>query len=401
MRHVRFFGAAALLLSLCLAAGLALGQPTEPGGVGYSPGAKYDAMSWGMFIQAVAPSGTAGLLTFETWATDAQTYTKSPVWPSPEGQRGAPRFQRSKLLSAHLPAGLQPADDTGLVPCLPPVPNTPAGNQQLAAFGSGNFPPDGCIAEEVRRNKPSFDFIVKNNLYSQAGLVAAYENWVRSGYTQSIKFPKEAIELKVDWVPVPNLIKWLANNGVTLTPAEVKQSYYVAEVSGASSDYALVGIHMSSKELPNWLWADLEHRLNPGRCDTMGCYDQFGVDPGSAAILPAAAPNTQYGACTKSKELLALFKSAQIGDVWNNYCLKGTQIDFVSPKGQPVLLGNSVVERLNAGVPISTSSCISCHGQASFDSSGVPFQSGEPIGKVTVPAGYMPYDFAWGVINLP
>lgn len=244
---------------------------------------------------------------------------------------------------------------------------------------------------------------MSKNLYSQSGLVAAYESWARSDYSQTISFPSSAIELKADWVPVGNLITWLGNNGVTLTPAQVSKDYYVVEVDHAP--YALVSLHMSAKVLPNWLWSDFEHQLNPGRCDTMGCYDQFGVVPKSATELPAASANSQYGDCTKSKELLALFAGSGIGtsSVWNNYCLKGTQIDYVAPKGQPVLLGNSVIERLLAGVPISTSSCISCHTNAAFDSSGIPNPavSESPIGKVTVSSGFMPYDFVWGVINVP
>jgi hypothetical protein len=39
--------------------------------------------------------------------------------------------------------------------------------------------------------------------------------------------------------------------------------------------------------------------------------------------------------------------------------------------GQPTILGNSVIERINVGVPIKQSSCITCHAYASFDKTGL------------------------------
>jgi hypothetical protein len=38
--------------------------------------------------------------------------------------------------------------------------------------------------------------------------------------------------------------------------------------------------------------------------------------------------------------------------------------------GSVLLLGNSVIERINAGVPVKQSSCITCHAYASFEKNG-------------------------------
>jgi hypothetical protein len=99
--------------------------------------------------------------------------------------------------------------------------------------------------------------------------------------------------------------------------------------------------------------------------------------------------------------------------VWNNYCLKDTQIDFVSvqaaTKGKPLLNGDSVVERILAGVPIAQSSCISCHAYARFGTKGCidPTNPGispiGPIGAIKQKVGQKQYDFVWGflTLNLP
>lgn len=37
-------------------------------------------------------------------------------------------------------------------------------------------------------------------------------------------------------------------------------------------EYALVSLHVSSRQNPNWVWGTFEHAMNPGRCDSMGCW---------------------------------------------------------------------------------------------------------------------------------
>jgi hypothetical protein len=64
--------------------------------------------------------------------------------------------------------------------------------------------------------------------------------------------------------------------------------------------------------------------------------------------------------------LESLFKEYGLSDEWKNYRLKGSQTDWIDATGRTTLLGNSVTE---AGF-VQTSSCITCHVIASFDSSG-------------------------------
>ena len=390
--------------------GLFLATVTQPHAqsVSYSPGPQWDGLVWKTFAAAVTPAN--GGLTFETWATDADTFPpvgQRPQWPTGLTLvQGNTRFHPSFLGRAHLPNGLAAiAGPGGLPPCSsPPDPNAgrfPPQNGQPAS-------PSYCIAEEVRRNRPSFEYIARHDLYNTPLMAQAYAKNV------TVQFPKTAIELKADWVPVPTIATWLNDNGVQVngapvTDAWVQANYALTTVSGVQ--YGLVAIHISTKDLPNWVWSTFEHQMNPGRCDTMGCYDRFGIVPASnAAIPPNPVANGQYPACTKSPALQRLLAKAGASAVWNNYCLKETQIDFTSTqaasKGQPVLDGNSVTERINAAVPIAQASCISCHDWARFSKSGA-FYGGSsnpglstpaPIGAVSAPADAHSYDFVWGLI---
>jgi hypothetical protein len=402
----------ALPLAMVIAAGAAQAQ-TQTQAVAYSPGAMYDKLAWTAFVTAVKPSifNTQEPVTFQTWATDVMTFNcpvQPPTWQACVVQANAngssSKFQTSMLSLAHQPGGLSTAS-TSLPPgspCQPP-PVYPSGTL------SGNFPtpyiaspPTNCIAEEVRRNRASFDYIAGNNLYSQAGLRNAFSG-------PAITFPKEAIELKMDWVPVPTVVQWLIKNGVPATPAFVRQNYFITtQPAPDNTQYALTSMHISTKELPDWLWATFEHRLNPGRCDTMGCYDQFGVLPVQASVPPRNPPDQQYGPCIKSPQLLQMFINNGIQvNPWQNYCLKATQIDFVSTQtastGQPVLDGDSVVEGILANVPIAQSSCITCHAYAAFNSQGqICIQNsglaGNPIGAYSPQTGQKQYDFVWGLL---
>jgi hypothetical protein len=85
--------------------------------------------------------------------------------------------------------------------------------------------------------------------------------------------------------------------------------------------------------------------------------------------------------------------------VWQNYCMKGSQITYGTAE-QPTRLGNSVIEAINADVPIAKSSCISCHSVASFNAKGEPnpHVNDGLIGPVPASfmTGYLPNDFIWG-----
>jgi hypothetical protein len=289
-----------------------------------------DKVAWQLFAMVNAPAASAGNnnATFETWANDDDTFNASPTWPS------APSPSKLKV----------PA----LVRLLPV-------NQRPRVLPGGS--------EEVRRNKDAFDFIVSNKLYLQSGLRAAFS----SG--KAISFPETAIEVKANWVPVGEV---------------TDQSLYHVNTASDGKTYALVSMHIISKLVPNWTWATFEHRLNKGRCDFMGCRDSFGAQK---TFEPAKTPqNGSYPSCEKTAAVKEIFGKTNLPALWNNYCLKGSQVDFVTPTGVPTLLGNSVTEKGFVG----SSSCLTCHSRASVTASGSDAQNAGFLGNASPNGGPNP-----------
>ena len=343
-----------------------------------------DEFLWRLFTQFAAPASPSrpSPVVFETWASDEDTFSYTPHWPGPD----EPKKLHVSLLARTSNPHLIPID----VAC-----NAPQG------AASGGFPTTGtptpCIAEEVKRNRPQYEYIVKNNLNTQAGLAAAYAKSFK------VTMPTEAVSVKGDWIPVQTMLQWLPQIG---SLENLRKLYYTA--TSNSVEYALVSLHVSSRQNPNWVWGTFEHQMNPGRCDYMGCFDTFG------AKVPAVRPNRKgvnagYGACPKTDRLKALMAKANLSPVWQNYCLKSTEVDYTAPDGTPYVLGNSVIEGITGNGTVAASSCIGCHVYASFGSNGAPGAAalnilpfnptGNPIPGVL--SGSLQYDFMWGLLFAP
>jgi len=313
-----------------------------------------DEVAWQLFIQVNTAAGASNAL-FETWASDTDTFQDSPQFPS------------------------QP---TRISPHAPIVPR--AGLEAIQAAGGlvPQIPPNPAIGEEARRNKTAFDFIVVNNLYKLSGLKVAFG--------KEISFPIDAIEVKANWMPVSD-IPTFSGNKVSLT--DVPKLYHV-NTGSDGKQYAMVSMHIISKLVPNWTWATFEHSLNPARCDILGCIDRFGAQ--TQVVSPNGQANQGYPACTKSSALSALIAAAKWDKAFVNYCLKGSQTDFIDNTGLAVRLGNSVTED---GF-VNRSSCMTCHGRAAFGANGRATSNagfdvnGAPLGPID-PSWY------WSFSNKP
>lgn len=336
-----------------------------------------DEFIWNKFIASVTPVPGHARVEFQTWATDQDTFPPppdTPVWPSPD----APvKFHPGVRASLHNSRNVA-------VPCTAPE------NPWVGAF-----PTTGCIAEEVRRNKPQFNYIKNNGLYNKAGIAAFY---AQAGAV--VDMPKDSIAIKADWVPVTTIMQWVPN---LTSKADVRRYYYTTYSDGV--EYGLVAMHLSSAWNPKWVWGTFEHQFNPGRCDATGCYDSFG------AVKPAVQPNyqkanTQYGACRKSPELKSLMSQAGLASAWDNYCLKSTQVSFTDQAGRASVLTNSVTERIAVNGEL-LGSCMTCHAYASFGASGAPTTAAmtlleyNPVGTIFPSAleDSKSFDYNWGLLN--
>jgi hypothetical protein len=319
-----------------------------------------DQVAWELFIKANTRAGGSNS-TFETWASDTDVFKPNPTFPTAP----TPPVLRRPILPQIAREGVQAAG--GLLPALPP------GIAQGAT-------------EESRHNKPTFDFIVQNNLYKISGLKAAFG--------KNLSFPTDSIEIKANWVAVSDIPNF-TNNRVTV--AQVPQLYHVNSAGGVQ--YAMVAMHVISKLVPNWTWATFEHRFNPSRCDILGCRDSFGAQ---TAFVPSNSGAGQgYPDCTKTPALDTLFSNADIDPVYKNYCLKGSQADFTDNTGLDIRVGNSVTEE---GF-VATASCMTCHGRSAFDKQGqatsqAGFLSFGPNGPVG-PLGPLLPNWYWSNIGQP
>jgi hypothetical protein len=297
-----------------------------------------DKVAWTQFIAVNAAAAALNNAFFETWASDGDTFRTTPRFPSgPTPVTFKPRaLLLADLLSQQQPRGIAPQ-----------IVQPPAGDD-----GSQGI-------EETRRNFSTWDFIRKNNLYKVSGLIDAFNNGVL------IDFPIDSMEVKANWFPVrsPQDPSKSGIPGYDGNPDLAAQLYHVNTATD-QKQYALVSMHVISKLVPNWTWATFEHKNNPGRCDYNGCRDKFGAQQ---AVVPANPQlNGQYPDCTKSAALKELFAGARWDKAFENYCLKGTQVDFADRTGLATQLGNSVTE---AGFA-DRASCLTCHGRAAFGGDG-------------------------------
>ncbi|RSZ55276.1 hypothetical protein HF313_15730 [Massilia atriviolacea] len=380
-----------LMAVLALAADLPAraSQAVAASGGVLASGVHSDRLAWQHFAAIVAPA-SRGRVEFETWAADEDIYSETPAWPGPAAQ-AARRLRASVLRRLLAPHGAESAageSDCGVVA------NAAAGNFPVQSGRAGQVP---CFAEEVRRNRATYRYIVQNQLNTQAGLAAAYQK-AQGGWRVSL--PEDAVQVKADWVPFDTLAAWLARNGVRQNPAQLREAFYTTLVEGRR--YALVAMHVSSKDAPNWVWASFEHRFNPGRCDTMGCNDSYGATRRRIAPL-GGAQNRQYAGCAKTAALKKLFEVKRVAAAWDNYCLKASEIAFTARDGAPLMHGNSFTERVGAGIPLTRSSCISCHASAGFGRDGSPYTkqlTAFPMGTVKLPADIVANDFIWGILTI-
>jgi hypothetical protein len=351
------------------------------------PPPPWDIMAWETFAIMVTPANGPGVkaVAFETWADESDIYTPpAPRWPGAGG----------KLLHR----GLAAQALTGGAPH-PMLGVAAPGSCNMPPDGAaGNFPKDACIGEEVRHNRAVFDTVNSRHLYTTQGLIEAYA----SG--KPTDFPSGAVVVKADWIKVSDILRWLPT--AYHSADDVRRAYYTnsATLNGQKTEFALAGMSVQAKRAPHWLWMTFEHRSNLGRCDKIGCHDNYGAAVPNVA--PRATPNTDYGPCVKSRGALLQLARAHADAVWENYCLKGTQTDYVKPDGSATVLANSVIERMNKGVAVDHTSCITCHTYASFDSGGHPNYAAlgpRPIGAVQpeVLKGYRQNDALWSFLAIP
>lgn len=300
--------------------------------------------AWLLFTQAVQPAN--GSLTFETWTEQCQLNPSMVGCPTPSAAAGKSRTLHASALlqSLRKKRGLSAAVQKGIA--CNPMQTTPLKGYPPPS----NLTPVAQFCEEVFVNNSERDFVEQNGLKTLSG-----QKGYGAGHGDAVTFPWEAIEVKADWVPASSY-----KNPFSCPDATNK--LYTETINGTC--YALVGLHISSKNKPDWVWATFEPDspiTNPNRCDPKlydTCFDPWGTT--------SKVPYGKGQTVPQSPELQQLLGPAKINPAFNNYFLTGVQTEFVDRNGKPTRLGNSFTE-FNAGVNPGEASCITCHKYAYFD----------------------------------
>ncbi|NVN84572.1 MAG: hypothetical protein HXX15_00665 [Rhodopseudomonas sp.] len=185
--------------------------------------------------------------------------------------------------------------------------------------------------DEVRMNLDTFTFIKGKQIFNIEGQEALF-----NGGVASIQFPAGAKEIKAQWREIS---------------AADEARYHSCRSNGKL--YGLTALHILTKDLPNWYWATFEHVDNK-KPENQG---KPGYGPWLLTSKDAFSCPPDHLDCEEFPKGIGLD-----GTKWQNYLLRGSQIDFVESTGSPTRLANSQIETDFQ----TTSSCISCHARASI-----------------------------------
>lgn len=182
---------------------------------------------------------------------------------------------------------------------------------------------------EIRINRTAYLHIRDNELYNRDVLTAL----AAQGKAASLDLPPETKEIKARWLEIEE--------------ADKPRFHWVEfeNENGTRQTWGLTALHISTKDLPNWFWATFEH------IDTSEDWVNDSVDAWSCPDNPvncSAVPDEIKG--TK----------------WENYRLRGTQVNFIDSFGNDTRLANAQIE-VNVE---RQSSCITCHAEAAIEPDG-------------------------------
>jgi hypothetical protein len=326
----------------------------------YGPSFAY--LAWSLFLQAVAPAKDS--LTFETWTEQCELNHDVVGCPSAASVAAAAKAGgNGKVRMLHGSVGASGVRKIAGSDC-GAMTTTPIGGYPAPS----NLTPNAMYCEEVFVSPAEAAFVKRNlsTLVSQQTYGSARNGTINFPGTEQneSRLALDSLELKVDWVPATSF-------NPTFACPDPTDSLYTETINGKC--YALAAIHITSKVMPNWLWATFEPNnsvTNPNRCDPKlygACFDPWGTT--------SSQPYAKGQTAQQSPELRQAMADAHLNPAFNNYFLTGVQTQFVDNYGKPISLGNSFVE-FNQGVPPGKSSCITCHQYANFDGKQ-PLQ-GEP-----------------------
>lgn len=364
----------------------------------------FDFYSWLTFAALNAPAEGAGVIgsggqpggdaptVWEQWQSFENIMLPDGAAPPAWGQ------------TAPIPAVCQSQGDGMLLRMVGKTPNLIEAADQPFKTGPLIDQNGAFVRYDILVNRPMYEYIVQNTLYSSAGQSAFVKR-------QKVDFPAGsvisgtttgtvgAIMVKSAWKIMgagDDPARFHTARALVYTPATANPP---VKESCAPQQVGLVGLHIAhkTKDAPQWLWSTFEHRDNVPSQAQVGAGQAGGRYNFYRADCPAATcpvneppprpwdPNQQPfrgGFTSQIVRLISLtqeveqlnrsFQGLLKGTVWEHYQLISTQWptdakSTTDPTGAPApqFLGNSTMETYIQGqVPLSSSSCMDCHNNA-------------------------------------
>ena len=262
---------------------------------------------------------------------------------------------------------------------------------------------------EILVNKPMFDYILQNTLYSKAG---------QKVFSGAVKFPcgvldgaEGAIMVKSSWkvISAADKNRFHSQTVLVYSPASQNPKY---AASCSTKLMGLVGLHIGHKTNSGaqWLWSTFEHVDNaPTEADVASKkfksqYNYYNPNCTTANCPPNQVPPRPWNptkvssfhsqvvrmnmfkgnefafesAAARNAEALKLLLGVSSSSVWQNYELISTMWptntgQCVANPGDPLgtpapnFLANTTLETYIQGmVPNVSSNCIECHNNATM-----------------------------------
>ena len=371
----------------------------------------FDFYSWLTFIAMNSPADGSPIGKGKMPRGDAKT-----KWEDLQNYR--------PLADIMLKDGAQPEWGTRIVPDLCKPLDKPEGQKIVFQLGEEAFnqpfktgpliDQDGHYALfDILMNRPMFSYVLAKGLYSKKGQQAFNEevtfplgsNPSKDKDGKDVPGRMGAIMLKVSYRildPVKNkdiISQFHTTDALIYFPGPPATREGPACVE---KKLGLVGFHVGHKTkfAPQWVWTSFEHVNNVpdeadlksgkllkwynffrARCDgcTANATPTKPWDPPVSLAFPTAfrsqvVRTTMLPASVLKEvaEFNASFHAILKGTVWENYELLATQwpSEFDSPTDPlgapaPTYLANSTLETFSQGrVPLASSSCMACHGNA-------------------------------------
>ncbi|MEM9557208.1 MAG: hypothetical protein AAGC60_23315 [Acidobacteriota bacterium] len=271
--------------------------------------------AWDLFAQLNRPDPSAfGCPTaWECWATKHYLFgTCRPDWNDPAARR-----RHLTSLTQEEQGLLHFMRDQGLLPD-----QVEKLSQTLKATET-----------EIRLNRIAFDWIFDHRLHCLEEQQRRYKVYLCHPKCPqpTREFLEESIFVEASWIRIDSNQK--------------DEYHHFIRESESGEVMGLVGLHVSIKSLPNWIWMTWEHIDNPQRFAYRLMEDR--LQPEARRQIFA-----NYRMCEEDLEKPCY---------WMNYVLNGVQTSFLDGHGRPVLLSNSVFETSNP-----ESSCMSCHARSAI-----------------------------------